>query len=165
LIGYIERCSDGFVAARTAALDPLWLMAFSAAILVFTPTYAQIGIFAPILMTAARLLQGFAIGGEMGPASAMLLEYADERSRGLYTSWQPFSQGIAAVFAALVALSRNRNVPFVQLLRRNRGWSLRQTSRAAGEAAGGSSPSWKSRSGRRNIAVPTREWSPLRFPQ
>jgi MFS family permease len=41
----------------------------------------------------------------MGPASAMLLEYADEKSRGFYTSWQPFSQGLAAVFAALVALS------------------------------------------------------------
>jgi MFS family permease len=41
----------------------------------------------------------------MGPASAMLLEYADERSRGFYTSWQPFSQGMAAVFAALVALA------------------------------------------------------------
>jgi MFS family permease len=69
-----------------------------------TPPYAQFGVLAPILMIVARLVQGFAIGGEMGSASAMLLEYADERSRGFYTSWQTASQGIAAVFAALVAL-------------------------------------------------------------
>ncbi len=56
-------------------------------------------------MIVARLVQGFAIGGEMGSATAMLMEYADERSRGFYTSWQTASQGIAAVFAALVALT------------------------------------------------------------
>lgn len=112
-IGYVMRPIGGLVIGayadrvgrKPAVILTLWLMAISAALLVLTPTYAQIGIFAPILMTIARLLQGFAIGGEMGPASAMLLEYADEKSRGFYTSWQPFSQGLAAVFAALVALS------------------------------------------------------------
>ena len=112
-VGYVMRPVGGLVIGayadrvgrKPAVVLTLWLMALSAAVLVLTPTFAQIGIAAPILMTAARLLQGFAIGGEMGPASAMLLEYADDRSRGFYTSWQPFSQGLAAVFAALVALS------------------------------------------------------------
>jgi MFS family permease len=112
-LGYVMRPIGGLVIGayadrvgrKPAVILTLWLMAISAALLVLTPTYAQIGLFAPILMTIARLLQGFAIGGEMGPASAMLLEYADEKSRGFYTSWQPFSQGLAAVFAALVALS------------------------------------------------------------
>lgn len=112
-VGYVMRPVGGLiigayadrVGRKPAVVLTLWLMALSAALLVLTPTYAQIGIAAPILMTAARLLQGFAIGGEMGPASAMLLEYADDKSRGFYTSWQPFSQGLAAVFAALVALS------------------------------------------------------------
>lgn len=112
-LGYVMRPVGGLVIGayadrvgrKPAVVLTLCLMAISAVVLVLTPTYAQIGIFAPILMIAARLLQGFAIGGEMGPASAMLLEYANDRSRGFYSSWQPFSQGLAAVFAALVALS------------------------------------------------------------
>ncbi|MGT2493301.1 hypothetical protein ACU4GD_29490 [Cupriavidus basilensis] len=46
---------------------------------------------APIMILLARLVQGFAIGGEMGASTALLLEYADDRSRGFYTGWQPFS--------------------------------------------------------------------------
>src|SRR6185437_258751 len=93
------------VGRKPAVILTLWLMGLSAMILVLAPSYAQIGLMAPVLVVLARLLQGFAIGGEMGPASAMLLEYADEHSRGFYTSWQPFSQGLAAVLAALVALT------------------------------------------------------------
>jgi MFS family permease len=118
-VGYIMRPIGGLiigayadrVGRKPAVVLTLWLMALSAAILVLTPTYAQIGLAAPVMMTVARLLQGFAIGGEMGPASAMLLEYADEKSRGFYTSWQPFSQGLAAVFAALVALCLTNLLP------------------------------------------------------
>jgi MFS family permease len=112
-IGFIMRPVGGLVIGRyadrvgrkPAVILTLWLMALSAAMLVLTPSYGQIGPMATVLVILARLLQGFAIGGEMGPASAMLLEYANERSRGFYTSWQPFSQGMAAVFAALVALA------------------------------------------------------------
>lgn len=122
-IGYVMRPVGGLVIGayadrvgrKPAVVLTLWLMAISAALLVLTPTYEQIGLAAPILMTAARLLQGFAIGGEMGPASAMLLEYADDRSRGFYTSWQPFSQGLAAVFAALVALALANVLPHATL--------------------------------------------------
>ncbi|SDR62273.1 MFS transporter [Paraburkholderia tuberum] len=112
-IGYVMRPLGGLVFGRyadrvgrkPAVILTLWLMGLSAMILVLAPSYAQIGLMAPVLVVLARLLQGFAIGGEMGPASAMLLEYADEHSRGFYTSWQPFSQGLAAVLAALVALT------------------------------------------------------------
>ncbi|WP_082016747.1 MFS transporter [Cupriavidus sp. IDO] len=111
--GYLMRPLGGLVIGRyadrsgrkPAVLLSMWLMALSALILVVTPTYAQIGVMAPVLMITARLVQGFAIGGEMGSATAMLMEYADERSRGFYTSWQTASQGIAAVFAALMALA------------------------------------------------------------
>lgn len=118
-IGYVMRPLGGLVIGRyadrvgrkPAVILTLWLMALSAAILVFTPSYAQIGLTATVLVVLGRLLQGFAIGGEMGPASAMLLEYASERSRGFYTSWQPFSQGMAGVFAALVALALSNMLP------------------------------------------------------
>ena len=112
-VGYVMRPLGGLaigayadrVGRKPAVILTLILMAASSALLVVTPTYAQIGILASALLVFARLLQGFAIGGEMGPACAMLLEYADDRSRGFYTSWQPFSQGLAAVLAALVALA------------------------------------------------------------
>lgn len=111
-IGYVARPVGGVIIGayadrigrKPAVLLTLWLMAFSGIIFVVTPTYAQIGIFAPILMVIGRLVQGFAIGGEMGPASAMLLEYANDKSRGFYISWQTCSQGLASVFGALVAL-------------------------------------------------------------
>jgi MFS family permease len=112
-IGYIMRPLGGFVIGRyadrvgrkPAVILTLWLMGLSSLILVLTPTYAQIGILAAVMIVLARLLQGFAIGGEMGPAAAMLMEYANDRTRGFYISWQPFSQGLAAVLAALVALA------------------------------------------------------------
>ncbi|GAB7543421.1 MFS transporter [Cupriavidus sp. 8B] len=100
LIGmYADR-----VGRKPAVALTLWLMGLSSVIFVVTPTYAQIGMLAPIMILLARLVQGFAIGGEMGASTALLLEYADNRSRGFYTSWQPFSQGLAALFGALVGL-------------------------------------------------------------
>ncbi|SFB36128.1 Sugar transporter [Collimonas sp. OK607] len=112
-IGYVMRPLGGLLVGRyadrvgrkPAVILTLWLMGLSSLILVLTPTYAQIGMLAPVLVVFAKLLQGFAIGGEMGPAAAMLMEYADDRNRGFYISWQPFSQGLAAVLAALVALA------------------------------------------------------------
>ena len=100
LIGmYADRAGRKPAVALT-----LWLMGLSSLIFVVTPTYAQIGLLAPMFVVLARLVQGFAIGGEMGASTALLLEYADDRSRGFYTSWQPFSQGLAALFGALVGL-------------------------------------------------------------
>jgi MFS family permease len=118
-VGYIMRPLGGLVIGayadrvgrKPAVMLTLILMAISSAMLVLIPTYAQIGILASVLLVLARLIQGFAIGGEMGPACAMLMEYATDRSRGFYTSWQPFSQGLAAVLAALVALALTNALP------------------------------------------------------
>jgi MFS family permease len=79
-VGYLTRPLGGLiiggyadrVGRKPAVLLTLLLMAVSSALLVVTPTYAQIGIMASVLLVIARLLQGFAIGGEMGPACAML---------------------------------------------------------------------------------------------
>jgi MFS family permease len=61
-----------------------------------TPTYAAIGIAAPIIVVVCRLLQGLALGGEIGPATALLLELAPPGKRGFYTSWQMASQDLAS---------------------------------------------------------------------
>jgi MFS family permease len=66
-----------------------------------TPTYAAIGIAAPIIVVVCRLLQGLALGGEIGPATALLLELAPPGKRGFYTSWQIASQGLAVAVGGL----------------------------------------------------------------
>lgn len=83
----------------------LSLMAVGSAALALTPTYAQIGIAAPIMIVAARLLQGFAIGGEVGASTAMLMEYADDHNRGFYGSWQFFSQGLSFLMGSVISLA------------------------------------------------------------
>lgn len=70
------------------------------AMLVFAPTYAQIGIASPLIVVAARLLQGFSTGGEFGASTALMVEYAKVGRRGYYASWQASTQGLATVLAA-----------------------------------------------------------------
>ncbi|MDH8228164.1 MFS transporter, partial [Klebsiella pneumoniae] len=50
------------------------------------------------------LLQGFAIGGELGASTSYLMEFATKNSRGYYSSWQFFSQGLSVLMGALVGL-------------------------------------------------------------
>jgi MFS family permease len=69
------------------------------------PSYAQIGIAAPILAILARMLQGFSLGGEVGPTTAYLLEAAPIEKRGQMVAWQGASQSIAATIGAAVGLS------------------------------------------------------------
>src|ERR1700753_4128329 len=60
------------------------LMAVTIVALALTPSYASIGIAAPIIVVTCRLVQGFALGGEVGPTTAMLIEAAPENRRGFY---------------------------------------------------------------------------------
>ena len=72
-----------------------------------TPSYASIGIAAPIIVVFCRLLQGLALGGEVGPATSLLIEAAPPGKRGFYSSWQIASQGLAVTVGGIfgVALS------------------------------------------------------------
>ena len=56
------------------------------------PSYESIGILAPLLLVLARVVQGFAVGGEYGGATSFIVEYAPEDKRGLYGSWQFVTQ-------------------------------------------------------------------------
>jgi MFS transporter, MHS family, citrate/tricarballylate:H+ symporter len=69
------------------------------------PPYAIIGIWAPLLAIAFRLLQGFALGGEVGPSTAFLMEAAPPLRRGLYVSLQATSADVAVCMAGLVGLA------------------------------------------------------------
>jgi MFS family permease len=72
--------------------------------LALTPSYASIGLAAPILVLGFRLLQGFAVGGEVGPTTAYLMEVAPIEKRGLYASLQYSTQGIAVLAAGLIGV-------------------------------------------------------------
>jgi MFS family permease len=69
------------------------------------PGYAMIGLAAPLLVVAGRLLQGFSAGVELGSVSVYLAEIATPGRRGFYVSWQNASQQLAVVFAGLLGVT------------------------------------------------------------
>nr|WP_244128547.1 MFS transporter [Burkholderia gladioli] len=90
-------------AGRKAALSlVILLMTVGIFVIAAAPTYAAIGIGAPLLIVFGRLLQGFSAGGEFGSATAMLIEAAPRGRRGFYGSWQMSSQSAALLVGALV---------------------------------------------------------------
>lgn len=68
------------------------------------PSYASIGILSPLLAIGFRLIQGFALGGEVGPSTAFLMEAAPVMRRGLYISLQAMSADVAVMVAGLVGV-------------------------------------------------------------
>lgn len=114
-VGFVMRPVGGVLigiyadrAGRRAAMTlTLSLMTLGVCLVGLAPTYADIGIAAPIIMVVARLIQGFSAGGEVGPATTVLLEHAPPGARAWYTSWQLASQGLGiaagAASAALLA--------------------------------------------------------------
>ncbi|UMZ14916.1 MFS transporter [Pseudomonas sp. MPFS] len=91
---------------RKAALRlTLWLMASGSLLFTLAPTYAQAGLLGPAVIILARLVQGFAVGGQIGSSTTMLMEYADKDSRGYYCSWQTFSQSLGIAFGGVLVMS------------------------------------------------------------
>jgi MFS family permease len=89
---------------RPAMLLTIALITFGTMGVAFTPGYATLGPLAPAILVFFRIVQGFALGGEVGPASVYLVEAAPPGRRSLYASWQIASQGIAGVAAGLVGV-------------------------------------------------------------
>jgi len=86
------------------------LMTAAIAMIGFAPTYAAIGVAAPLIMVLARLLQGFATGGEFASATSFLIESAPAHRRGFYGSWQMVGQGLAVLISALLGALITRNL-------------------------------------------------------
>jgi MFS transporter, MHS family, proline/betaine transporter len=108
-VGFLTRPLGGIVlgavadrVGRKSALTlTISLMAVGIAFVAFSPTYQSIGIAAPILMLIGRLIQGFSAGGEVGCATAFLVEYAPPRRRGYFGSFQMVAQAIASLLGSL----------------------------------------------------------------
>ncbi|KAB7778312.1 glycine betaine/L-proline transporter ProP [Xanthomonas sp. LMG 12460] len=82
------------------------LMALGTFSIGLIPSYARIGIWAPILLLVARLVQGFSTGGEYGGAATFIAEYSTDRNRGFMSSWLEFGTlgGYIAGAATVTAL-------------------------------------------------------------
>lgn len=89
---------------RSGLLLTLSLMGIGSVIIACLPGYAVLGIFAPLLVLFARLLQGLSAGVEVGGVSVYLAEIATPGNKGFFVAWQSASQQLAVVFAAAVGI-------------------------------------------------------------
>src|SRR4051794_30251761 len=92
---YIDR-----IGRRQGLIVTLGIMAIGTVVIAFCPTYAAIGVAAPIIVLIGRLLQGFSAGVELGGVSVYLSEIATPGNKGFYTSFQSASQQVAIFVAA-----------------------------------------------------------------
>jgi MFS transporter, MHS family, proline/betaine transporter len=117
-VGFFMRPVGGIVLGiyadrrgrKAALLMVITLMTIAIAMIAFAPTYAAIGIGAPLIMVLARLLQGFSAGGEFASATAFLTEIAPAGRRGLYGSWQMVGQGLAVLLGAILGTLLTRSL-------------------------------------------------------
>jgi MFS family permease len=82
----------------------MFVMGASTFLVGLLPTYSQVGILAPVLLVLLRLIQGFAVAGELGGASAMIIEHAPFGRRGYYASFPLQGTQAASIVAAAVFL-------------------------------------------------------------
>jgi MFS transporter, MHS family, citrate/tricarballylate:H+ symporter len=94
---YIDK-----IGRRQGLIVTLGIMAIGTVVIAFCPTYAAIGVAAPIIVLIGRLLQGFSAGVELGGVSVYLAEISTPGNRGFYTSFQSSSQQVAIFVAAII---------------------------------------------------------------
>jgi MHS family proline/betaine transporter-like MFS transporter len=98
-VGAIFLGDYGDRRGRKAALTlSIVLMTLGTGLMTIMPSYASLGLLSPCLVIAARLLQGFSVGGEFASSTTFLVEHRPDRA-GFFASWQWSSQGLAALIA------------------------------------------------------------------
>jgi MFS family permease len=93
---------------RAGLMLTLGLMAVGTLAISITPSFAAIGLAAPIAILVSRLIQGFSAGVELGGVSVYLSEMATPGHKGFYVSWQSGSQQVAVIVAALIGVFLDR---------------------------------------------------------
>jgi MFS transporter, MHS family, citrate/tricarballylate:H+ symporter len=109
-VGFVTRPIGGVVIGwigdrvgrKPAMLLSFSLMGVAIVGLALTPPRSMIGIAAPLLVILFRMVQGFALGGEVGPATAFMLEAAPPQRRGFYTAFQPWTQSVSILISGLI---------------------------------------------------------------
>ncbi len=118
-VGYVARPIGAFFLGhwgdthgrKQVLIVCMFLMGFSTVAVGLLPTYQQVGWYAPLMLVALRLIQGFAVAGEISGASSMILEHAPFGRRGFYSSFT--LQGVQAgqILAAAVFLPLAHYMP------------------------------------------------------
>lgn len=118
-VGYVARPIGAFVLGhwgdthgrKNVLILCMFLMGISTLLVGILPTYQQVGILAPILLVILRLVQGFAVAGEISGASSMIMEHAPFGRRGFFASFT--LQGVQAgqILAAAVFLPLAHYMP------------------------------------------------------
>jgi len=114
-LGFVARPLGGIILGRvgdthgrkTALLITIALMAIGTVLVGVLPTYAAIGVAAPLLLLIARLMQGFSAGGEWGSSTAYIVEWAPHDQRGLYGSFQQMSVVAGLLLGSAIAALMN----------------------------------------------------------
>ena len=122
-VGYLMRPLGAIVLGayidrkgrRDGLILTLGLMAVGTLTIAATPSYASIGLAAPMLVVLGRLMQGLSAGVELGGVSIYLAEIATPGHRGFYCSWQSGSQQVAVIFTALLGIVIAALIPPVQM--------------------------------------------------
>jgi metabolite-proton symporter len=107
---------------RAGLILTLALMSAGTVSIAMVPGYAVIGIAAPVLVVAGRLLQGFSAGVELGGVSVYLSEIATPGHKGFYVAWQSASQQCAVVFAAIIGVVLSSSLTRAQM--ESFGWRI-----------------------------------------
>jgi len=97
------------VGRKNTFLVTMGIMGLSTFFVGLLPSYASIGVAAPIILIVLRLLQGLALGGEYGGAATYVAEHAPDHKRGLYTSWIQ-TTATMGLFAALLVVIGARTI-------------------------------------------------------
>lgn len=129
-VGFVVRPLGGIVIGayadrvgrKKAMVLTIMLMALSCAMIACAPPYAVAGMVAPFIVLAARLIQGFAAGGEFGPGTTLLVEYATDQTRAFFASWNFAATALGLALGALVATLVNVALPKQAVL--DWGWRL-----------------------------------------
>ncbi len=129
-ISFIVRPIGGIVwghfgdkIGRRASLSlSILIMSASTFVIALLPTYAQVGVLAPVLLLLVRVVQGFSASGEYAGASAFLAEYAPSNRRGFYTSIVPASTAAGLLFGSILIAVMHAVLSSEQL--HSFGWRL-----------------------------------------
>ncbi|MDQ0635054.1 MFS family permease [Arthrobacter pascens] len=122
-VGYVSRPLGAVVLGaygdrhgrKHVLVFAMLLMGFATFAVGLLPTYGQVGVLAPVLLVILRLIQGFAVAGELGGASAMIVEHSPDARRGFFSSFSLQGTQVGSILATAVLLPLAAVLPRDQL--------------------------------------------------
>jgi len=121
-VGYVSRPIGAVVLGaygdrhgrKKVLVFAMLLMGFATFAVGLLPTYGQVGLLAPALLVILRLIQGFAVAGELGGASAMIVEHSPDAKRGFFASFSLQGTQVGSILATAVLLPLAALLPAAQ---------------------------------------------------